>query len=60
MERPTISVDADEESLRVRLRGPVDKQTISGSKIYSDSIVVCGNELLKSSVINLSSGSTAD
>ena len=59
-ERTTIRVDTDEEPLRIALRAFIDEETISGPHVYSYASVVRGKELLKSSPVNLSGGSTAD
>jgi hypothetical protein len=56
----TISVDTNEECLRVFLRGLVDKETISGPDVYSYSAIVIGSEFLNGSAVNLSGGSTAN
>ncbi len=55
----TVSVDANEERLRILTCAFVDKKTISGPNVYGDSFVR-SNELCKSSSVNLSEGFTAD
>jgi hypothetical protein len=59
-QRTTIRVDADEEFLRIRARAPVDKEPVAGPDVYNYPWFVRGNELLKSSAIQLSGGSTAN
>ena len=59
-EGTTIRVNTDEELLRIALRAFIDEETISGPNVYSYAPVVRGNELLKTSPVNLSGSSTAD
>lgn len=59
-QRTTIRVNADEEFLRVLAGTAVDEQSVAGPNIYNYSAVVRGNEFLKSSAIQLSTGSTAN
>ena len=59
-EGTTIRVDSDVERSRIALGGFVNEETISGPHIYDDSVPVRSNELMKSSTVDLSVGSTAD
>ena len=59
-QRTTIRIDTDEESFRILARATVDKEPVAGSYVYDYSSVVLGNEFLKSTAIQLSSGSTAN
>jgi len=59
-EGTTIRVDADEERSRIALGGFVDEETISGPHIHNYSVLVGSNELMKSSAVDLSGGSTTN
>ena len=59
-EGTTISVDTDEERSRIALAAFVDEETISGPHIHDYSVFVRSNELMKSSAVDLSGGSTTN
>ena len=60
MEGTTIGVDTDEESFAILLRMLVDRKTVAGPYVDSYALAVVSNELLESSTVNLSSGSTTN
>lgn len=63
LQGPTVGVDTDEELPRLATRGVVNKETVSGPDVYDDSALVTlvgSNQLLESSLVNLSEGFTAD
>jgi hypothetical protein len=59
-QRTAISVDTDEELLRLFARTPVDIKAVSGADIENYPPVVRSDERLKGFAIQLSGGSTAN
>lgn len=63
LQRPTVRVDADEQSFRIAARRVVNEETVSGPDVDSDSALVTlvrSNQLLESSPVDLSEGFAAD